>query len=160
MVLTKFDKVNKPMSTKILITLIAFCFLVACSKEDKYTTKPQLKYKSVNTRVLNRNQTLTFTLEVTDAEGDIQDSIWVQEVPRNCPEGGFTSPYKMPDFTAVKDLKGEINICYSYGLNQGCPVIQPTCQNKNDSATFKFWIQDKAKNTSDTISSEEVVIIQ
>lgn len=146
------------MSTKISLTLIAICFLASCTK-DKYTTKPQLKYKSVNTKVLNRNQTLTFTLEVTDAEGDLQDSIWVQEVPRNC-NGGFISKYKMPDFTSVKDLKGEINVCYSYGLNQGCPVIQPTCQNRNDSATFKFWIQDKAKNISDTISSEEVVIIQ
>lgn len=146
------------MITKILITLISFCVLAGCSK-DKYTAKPQLKYKSVNTKVLNRNETLTFVLEVTDAEGDIQDSIWVQEVPRNC-SGGFTSKYKMPDFTAVKNLKGEINICYSYGVNLGCPVIPPTCQNKNDSATFKFWIQDKAKNISDTVSSEEVVIIQ
>ena len=146
------------MITKILITLISFCVLVGCSK-DEYTARPQLKYKSVNTKVLNRNETLTFVLEVTDAEGDIQDSIWVQEVPRNC-SGGFTSKYKMPDFTAVKNLKGEINICYSYGVNLGCPTITSTCQNKNDSATFKFWIQDKAKNTSDTISSEEVVLIK
>ena len=146
------------MITKILITLISFCVLVGCSK-DKYTAKPQLKYKSVNTKVLNRNETLTFVLEVTDAEGDIQDSIWVQEVPRNC-SGGFTSKYKMPDFTAVKNLKGEINICYSYGVNLGCPTITSTCQNQNDSATFKFWIQDKAKNISDTISSAEVVIIK
>ena len=146
------------MITKILIALISFCVLVGCSK-DKYTAKPQLKYKSVNTKVLNRNETLTFVLEVTDAEGDIQDSIWVQEVPRNC-SGGFTSKYKMPDFTAVKNLKGEINICYSYGVNLGCPTITPTCQNQNDSATFKFWIQDKAKNISDTISSEEVVLIK
>lgn len=146
------------MITKILITLISFCVLVGCSK-DEYTAKPQLKYKSVNTKVLNRNETLTFVLEVTDAEGDIQDSIWVQEVPRHC-SGGFTSKYKMPDFTAVKNLKGEINICYSYGVNLGCPTITSTCQNQNDSATFKFWIQDKAKNISDTISSEEVVLIK
>lgn len=146
------------MITKILITLISFCVLVGCSK-DEYTAKPQLKYKSVNTKVLNRNETLTFVLEVTDAEGDIQDSIWVQEVPRNC-SGGFTSKYKMPDFTAVKNLKGEINICYSYGVNLGCPTITSTCQTQNDSATFKFWIQDKAKNISDTISSEEVVLIK
>ena len=146
------------MITKILTTLISFCVLVGCSK-DEYTAKPQLKYKSVNTKVLNRNETLTFVLEVTDAEGDIQDSIWVQEVPRNC-SGGFTSKYKMPDFTAVKNLKGEIKICYSYGVNLGCQTITSTCQNQNDSATFKFWIQDKAKNISDTISSEEVVLIK
>ena len=147
------------MITKILITLISICVLVGCSK-DKYTAKPQLKYKKVNTRVLNRNESITFILEVTDAEGDIQDSIWVQEVPRNCSEGGFTSKYKMPEFASGKNLKGEIIICYSYGVNLGCPTITSTCQNKNDSATFKFWIQDKAKNTSDTISSEEVVLIK
>lgn len=147
------------MSTKILVTLIAFCFLSGCSK-DNYTTKPQLKYKGVNTRVLNRNQTLTFTLEVTDSEGDLQDSLWVQKVGRSCAGSDFITKYKMPEFTSIKDFKGEINICYAYGVNLGCPIIQPACANRNDSATFKFWIQDKAKNTSDTISTEEVVIIQ
>lgn len=149
------------MSTKILLTLIAFCILVGCTK-DKYTTKPQLKYKGVNTKVLNRNQTLTFTLEVTDLEGDIQDTIWVEEVVRNCATGGGVSPYKMPDnFTSVKNLKGEIQICYSYGINLGCPgIIEPRCIGRNDSATYRFWIQDKAKNVSDTISSEEIVVIQ
>lgn len=147
------------MSTKILVTLIAFFFLAGCSK-DKYTTKPQLKYKAVNTTVLNRNETLTFILEVTDAEGDLQDSLWVQKVVKNCTGAGFTAKYKMPDFTSIKNLKGEINVCYAYGINLGCPIIQPGCPNKNDSATFKFWIKDKANNTSDTISAEEVVILQ
>lgn len=147
------------MSTKILLTLIAFCFLVGCTK-DKFTSKPELKYKSVNTKVLNRNQTLSFTLEVTDSEGDLQDTIWVQEIVRNCTGAGFISFYKMPEFTSVKNFKGEIQVCYSYGLNLGCPVIQPTCANQNDSATFKFWIQDKARNISDTITSDEVVLVQ
>lgn len=148
------------MSTKILITLIALGFFAGCTK-DKYTTKPQLIYKNVNTNVLNRNQTLTFTLQVTDLQGDLQDSIWVQEVVRNCPDAGFITKYKMPAFTSEKNFKGEINVCYSYGINLGCPTIQPTCPNsRNDSATFKFWIQDNKKNVSDTVSSEEVVIIQ
>ena len=148
------------MNTKILVTLFAFCFFTGCSK-DKYATKPQLKYKSVNTNVLNRNQTVTFTLEVTDAEGDLQDSIWVQEVVKNCPTGGGTTHYKMPEFTAVKNLKGDIQVCYSYGINLNCPdIFEPKCIGRNDSATFKFWIQDKEKNVSDTVSSEEVVIVQ
>jgi len=147
------------MSTKILVAVIVFFFLAGCSK-DKYTTKPQLKYKGVNTRTLNRNETLTFTLEVTDAQGDIQDSIWVQEVVKNCAESGGTARYKMPDFTAVKDLKGDIEICYAYGIGRGCPdIYEPKCPGKNDSATYKFWIQDKAKNVSDTVTSDQVVII-
>ncbi|WP_018616512.1 hypothetical protein [Segetibacter koreensis] len=148
------------MSTKILVAFIALCFLAGCSK-DKYTAKPQLKYKGVNTKVLNRDQTITFTLQVTDAEGDLQDSLWVQEIVRNCPSGGGISRYKMPDFNAIKNFKGDIEVCYSYGINLSCPPIrEPQCPGRNDSATYRFWIQDNAKNVSDTISSDEVVIVQ
>lgn len=150
----------KLMRTKILLTIIAFSFLAGCSK-DKYTTKPQLKYKSVNTKTLSNNQTLTFTLGVTDAEGDLQDTIWVQEIVKGCGGAGFTSPYRMPDFTGTKDLEGDIQVCYAYGLNLGCPAItHSSCVNRNDTATFKFWIQDLAKNRSDTITSDQIVILK
>lgn len=146
------------MSTKILVTIIVLGLLAACSK-DKYTSKPQLKYKKVNTTFLTAGQTLTFTLGVTDAEGDIQDTIWVQEIVKGCGGAGFTAPYRIPDFTATKDLSGDIQVCYALGTNLGCPVITHSiCVNRNDTATFKFWMQDKAKNKSDTITSEQVVI--
>lgn len=148
------------MRTKILVTIIAFAFLMACSK-DKYTTKPQLTFKNVNTNVLNRNQQLRFTLEVTDAEGDIQDTLWVEEVVRNCSSAGFVTKYKMPEFSGTSNLKSEIDVCFAYGNNLGCPVIGPTClTGANDSATFRFWIQDKEKNVSDTITTDEIVIVQ
>lgn len=148
------------MTTKILLTLIAFCFFIACSK-DSFTSKPQLKFKKVNTNVLSRNQSITFTLEVTDAEGDIQDTIWVQEIVKNCSSGGGSSPYRMPDFAATKNLKGDIQVCYSYGINLECPDIwEPKCRNRNDSAYFRFWIQDKARNVSDTVVSPQVVVLQ
>ncbi|MGI8637469.1 MAG: hypothetical protein ACR2KZ_18895 [Segetibacter sp.] len=150
------------MSTKILLTIVAFGFLAGCSK-DNFTSKPQLKFKSVNTNVLSRNQSITFTLEVTDAEGDLQDTIWVQEIVKNCSLAGSggTARYPMPPFSAVKNLKGDIQVCYSYGVNLGCPaIIEPKCRNRNDTARYRFWIQDKAKNVSDTVSSSEVVILQ
>jgi hypothetical protein len=150
----------KLMSTKILLTIIAFGFLAGCSK-DKYATKPSLKFKKVSTNVLSRNQSITFTLEVTDAEGDLQDSIWVQEVVKNCALGGITSRYPMPEMPVLKNLSGDIQICYSYGINLDCPAIrEPQCRNRNDSATFRFWIKDKAKNVSDTVTSSQVVILQ
>jgi hypothetical protein len=149
----------KLMRTKILFTIIAFGVLAACNK-DKYTSKPQLKYKSVNTTFLNTGQTLTFTLGLTDAEGDIQDSIWVQETVKGCAGGGFTSKYKMPNFTATKDLEGDIEVCYAYGINLGCPAItHSTCVTRNDTATFRFWMQDKAKNKSDTLEVKDVVVL-
>lgn len=146
------------MKTKILVTVLVVTLLAACGK-DKYTTKPQLTFKSVNTNELHPNQTIRFKIEVTDAEGDVQDSIWVQKFEPNCPNSNFTAKYKMPDFSNYKDLKAEIEICYGYGINLGCaPITGPFCPNRNDTATFKFWLQDKAKNVSDTISSGPIVI--
>ncbi|MDQ6815092.1 MAG: hypothetical protein M3040_15255 [Bacteroidota bacterium] len=148
------------MSTKILVTILAFSVLAGCSK-DKFTSKPQLTYKKVNTKFLSNNETLTFTLGVTDLEGDVQDSLWVQEIVKGCSSSnsGFTSKYKMPDFNATKNLQGDIEICYAYGLNLGCPaIVHSGCVNRNDTATFRFWMQDKAKNKSDTIVSDQVVI--
>lgn len=143
-----------------MVTLVLIGFFAACSK-DKYSTKPQLKYKGVNTKFVNRNQNFSFTLEVTDAEGDIQDTIWVQQVVRNCSNGGFTAAYRMPDFDGTKNLKGEVIVCFSYGIGLDCPLITHSpCVTKNNSTTFRFWIQDKEKNISDTITSEEVVVAQ
>jgi hypothetical protein len=150
----------KIMRTKILVTILALGVLAGCSK-DKYNSKPTLIYKNVNTNVLNRNQSLTFTLQVTDKEGDIQDTIWVQEVVKNCSLSGGTSFYVMPDFPATKNLKGDIQICYSYGINLDCPAIrEPQCRNRNDSAVYKFWLKDKEKNISDTVTSPQIVILQ
>ncbi|HEX8277881.1 MAG TPA: hypothetical protein VF540_04270 [Segetibacter sp.] len=148
------------MNTKILLIIIAFGFVAGCSK-DKYTSKPQLTYKKVNTKVLNRNESITFSLEVTDKEGDIQDTIWVEEVVKNCAAGGVRLRYPMPNFNSTKNLSGEIQVCFSYGVNLGCPSIkEPQCRNRNDTAVFKFCIQDKEKNVSDTARSDQVVIVQ
>ncbi len=146
------------MKTKILLYILVLGSIAGCDK-DKYTTKPQLKYKDVNTRVLNRNQFLRFNLEVTNAEGDIQDSIFIQKVSPRC--AGFTVKYKIPDFTGTKNLKADLEICYGYGNGLGCPIIQPQCFNgRNDTSTFRFWVKDKGNNVSDTVISDAVVITQ
>ncbi len=145
------------MKAKILV-LAALIIMVAC-KKDNYTTKPQLKIKEISTEVLRPNNALVFTIEFTDAEGDIQDSIWVQKVEPKCINSNFTARYKIPEFTATKNLKGEFEVCFSYGGTSGCPLIQgPQCAGKNDTCTFKFWARDKAKNMSDTVVSKTIVI--
>lgn len=146
------------MTTKILLTLALGFLFTACGK-DKYTTKPQLRLNAVSTTELNPSETIVFEINVTDAEGDIQDSIWVQKVVPNCPNSGFTARYAMPSFTEIKNLDGDIQVCYGYGINLGCPPITgPFCPNRNDTATFRFWLRDKDQNTSDTIETQPIVI--
>jgi hypothetical protein len=146
------------MKTKILLTILVVTLLAACSK-DKYQTKPQLKYKKVNTQLLHPNEFLIFTIEVTDAEGDIQDSIWIEKLVPNCTASNFKSGVRMPDFTPTKDLKADIEVKYFYGIDPNyANITGPRCPRRNDTATFRFYIKDKAKNVSDTAISEVVVI--
>ena len=148
------------MRTKILYTLLVLFFFAACTK-DKFTTKPQLKFVKFNKDIIRPGELLQITLQVTDKEGDIQDSIFVEKVEPKCPGSNFKTKYKMPTFTNIKDLNGEIQICYGYGINLGCPIMPgPFCPNRNDTAVFRFYIRDVAGNISDTLTTPSVIIVR
>ncbi|MGI8951530.1 MAG: hypothetical protein ACR2FN_08090 [Chitinophagaceae bacterium] len=145
------------MKAKILILTLILTALAAC-KKDLYTTAPQLKFLSVNADVFPQNSILQFKIQVTDKEGDIQDTFWVQQISINACADTLTQPYQVPDFAATKDLKGEFDITYAYGDVQGYPFITG-CSLKNDSCYFRFWLKDKANHISDTISSSPIVLL-
>ena len=63
------------MKTKILILLAIPFIFYACNK-DTYTTKPQISMKSISSTLLKQGDILLFTIGFTDAEGDIQDTLW------------------------------------------------------------------------------------
>jgi hypothetical protein len=153
LIIIKFEIQNTKMRNTVLFSIIILS-LFSC-KKDKYTTTPQLKYKSVNTKQLQRGGTLKFTLSFTDAEGDLTDSLWVQKIVRACPDksnSSFTQLYKIPAFPTSKNQSGEIIVAYEY------IQINPICPSRNDTAVFRFVLKDKAKNKSDTVVSDQVII--
>lgn len=154
-------KVNR-MKTKLLILFAIPVLFYAC-KKDTYTTKPQLSLKSVSTTTVSQGNLLLFQIEFTDKEGDVQDTLWVQKISRTCPGSGgaqFTSPYKVPDFTATSNLKGILEIGYGYNANISGYQTITGCGTKNDTAYFRFWLKDKAKNVSDTLVTQNIVLLK
>ena len=152
----------KSMKTKILILLAIPVIFYACNK-DTYTTKPQISIKSVSSTLLKQGDILLFNIGFTDAEGDIQDTLWVQKISRTCPQtpgAQFISRNRVPNFTPTAQLKGILEIGYAYNAN--VPGYSPIvgCGTKNDTAYFRFWLQDKNRNVSDTISSENIVLLK
>lgn len=142
----------------IILGSIFTLFLFSC-KKDKYTTVPQLKYKSVNTKVLHPGETIIFTLSFTDAEGDLlaDSALLVNKFVARCKGSNFTEYYKLPaDFPTSKNQSGELKVTYNYPAQN---FLGPQC-NKNDTAVFKFVLRDKANNRSDTAVSDQIVIIQ
>ncbi len=146
------------MRNTILIALVSLFFL-GC-KKDTYNTTPQLTYKSVNTKQLYPDQILKFTLTVTDAEGDIIDTMYVQKVSLNCAASNFSERDPLPVFPVSKNLKSDVVISYANGINNtGYTTVASRC-NFNDSCYFRFMIKDKANHKSDTVRSETIVILK
>jgi hypothetical protein len=148
------------MKVKLFIVTLSLIIIAAC-KKDQYTTKPQLSFKKLNTNVLLPNQLLSFTLEYTDKEGDIQDSIYIEKRTSNCSNSDFGKLYALPtEIPKQRNTKGELEIRFAYGINLGYAAIkEPACQ-RNDTCVFRFALRDKAKNISDTVTSPQIVLIK
>ena len=90
-------------------------------------------------------------MSFTDAEGDLTDSIFVQEVVPDCANSNRDALYPLPAFPTTKNQKGDINVTFGYN------DVSPQCQ-KNDTAVFRFVLRDKAHHASDTVSSPPVIL--
>ena len=145
------------MRNTIVIALFALLF-IGCKKE-KFTTKPQLTFKSINTKVLDRRQIIVFTLSYTDLEGDLQDSIYVEKIEPTCPLSGFNSKYLIPTFPSSRNSEGDIQVSFGYNVENYPLIKAPQC-GRNDTCYFRFALKDKAQNVSDTIKSDVFVIIK
>ena len=148
------------MKAKILILFVIALITGSCNK-NTYTTSPQLTFKDVNATTISQDGLVSFNIEFTDKEGDVQDSIWIQRVSKICP-GSFPAvyKYKMPDFTPTKDLKGIIEVDLFYGGNNPNYPNISGCGTKNDTSYFKFWLRDKAGNVSDTVRSPDMAFLK
>ena len=152
---------NSLILTLIIVT--GTCFLVAGCNKDKYTTKPQLTFKSVNKYNVERGDVFQFNIEFRDKEGDISDTLYMQNRTANCPGSDYTTPvaYKIPEFPTSANVKGNFTIAFENGTNNTGNVIYTgnSCQ-KPDTTIFYFWVKDKANNVSDTVHTDKPVIIQ
>lgn len=148
------------MKAKILIVTFIISGIVSCTK-NQYTTAPQLIFKSVSTNELFRGQSIIFTLEYTDKEGDIQDTIFIQKVTSNCIDSDSKENYLVPEFPQVPNSKGEIQVRYSYGSNlEFFNIKEPACPGLNDTCVYKFILKDRAGNVSDTATSSQIVLVK
>ncbi len=131
--------------------------IVACSK-DKFETKPLIEVRSINSTILPQNATLVIKLDYFDKEGDLGNgSFFAAKVRLNALPLGSGSPdlvdtfnYVIPEFPA-RD-KGEISLQLDYNrLKESL--------NENDTVMFRLAVVDIAGNKSDTINTENIVIL-
>ena len=151
------------MRYSIVIIIISFT-LFGCTKE-KFSTIPKLKYLSVNATQFVEGNEIVFKLSFTDAEGDLSDSLYVEQVPDlTCSRASVLGTmHAIPSFPLSKNIQGEIIVKKGYRVSpprgDNYNVTEPQCD-RNDTCYFRFVLKDKAQNKSDTISSEKIVLIK
>lgn len=148
------------MKKYVLFFLLAVAGFVACSKDDFQTT-PKLVITGYNTKEIPVTPGGQFVFSVNmdyfDKEGDLkQGMLWAKILrlnrrPSNIDQDTIyertlgDDTFDMPD----RD-KGQIVFSLpSYELEFS--------SNENDTLVFKFALRDRAGNTSDTITSEQIV---
>jgi hypothetical protein len=147
---------------RIIIAVASIAFLQFSCSKDKFTTRPQLKFKSVNNYTIDRGDLIIFNLEFTDKEGDVSDTLYFQNRTANCPASDYGAPasYKIAEFPTTADIKAELEITFENGTNNTGNVIYSgnRCL-KPDTTYFYFWMKDKANNVSDTVRTDKPLII-
>ena len=135
------------------IIILELVLLAACGKDKNFTSTPQITLKSISGNVVPYNGVLQVTLGFKDAEGDIQDSIYLGE---NIGYDSISTFYQMPsDIPKKKNSEGDIIIDLQYGID----ILDPQTPTRPDTAIFSFYLQDVAGHISDTIQSPPIFVM-
>ncbi len=142
---------------KYVIAVVLFVVFMGCDK-DKFKTQPQIKINSYNTKVVQRNQDLVVQLNFTDKEGDLTGGKFVyiqRRLNLRPPPQGVRYPdsvrLNIPQFPVNNDGEFELRLNWN---------VLHLSDRENDSLFFRFVVVDRGGNKSDTVNSDQIVILR
>ena len=146
---------------RISLLIISILVLFTSCKKDKYTTEPQITYKSVSANFTSIDlgaviPDITFT--VTDLEGDLglkagSDTSFIYL--RNVLTGKFDSlPFPDLKLSAGRRFEGEVTVSINKVLE--CKSL-PSGALHTDTLYFEMYVRDFAKNKSNVVTTGDPV---
>ncbi len=149
---------------KVVYGLMALALVAVACDKDKFETKPQITVKSFVPEVVPISGTLTVSLEFTDKEGDVDDSVTVIRTRLNQRDFGampFPIRYKIPPFPDKTKGQIDINMAWATALTLQNPPLRIPGQNFNepDTLSLRFFVKDAKGNNSDTVALGSNVIV-
>ena len=144
------------MKTKILVSVVLAVLVWACSK-NTYNTKPTIKIKSISTNVVQPGDGITIQLQVSDKEGDVTDSLFMNRIRLNQKVRVTLRDsiyFQIPDAPNSPDGIIQLDLDYNNYLAAAQNPLE------NDTIAFHFSLKDKAGNVSDTVISDPIVVIR
>ena len=145
------------MRYTLVFTIIILLF-TAC-KKDKFTTVPQIKYKSISpTEVIaGLGSDPVLTISITDAEGDIginlKDTAYIYM--KNLLTNDFDSlPFPDLQTAAKSNFQAEVDFTTTKVFK--CKSL-PGLPVHTDTLYFEVYVKDFAKNKSNVIKTADPV---
>ena len=148
------------MRYSLLFTLVIL-FFTAC-KKDKFTTTPQIKFKSISPTVVVGGLGVpdpVITISITDAEGDLginsNDTAFIYM--KSLLTGHFDSlPFPNLQTAAKSNFNAEVIFATSRVFKcKSLPGNPPPLH--TDTLYFEIYVKDFAKNKSNVITTPEPV---
>ena len=146
------------MKVFILSLPVLIFFIAGCNK-DKFTTEPQIKFKSISPSAVIKTNIISFTSSFTDEEGDIQDSIIYvfkrfAAIPTIDTFKLKLDPEKIPD-----GRQGDITIRFSYGeFTQDNSAAFINLETADTEVSFGLIIRDRAGHRSNYVESNKITL--
>ena len=146
----------------IIMVVLLSVFFSAC-KKDKYTTAPQINYKSVSPQFINNDINSVvpvITFRVTDSEGDLgitsKDTAFI--FLKNLLTGKSDS-LPFPDLKDISKSDFKADVLASIGSVLECKPVAGGLLHV-DTLFYEIYIKDFAKNKSNTIVSGDPVFYE
>lgn len=147
---------------RFFLLCLVLAVIVSCDK-DKFETVPQVRIKETTGREIPASGALKVMLEVTDKEGDVDDSLYIFRERLN--KRGVSRrllPYKIPEFPDKPSVEVEIVLDYSTELTLALPSLNipgsVPLKREIDTLRLKFIVKDKAGNWSDTAVLDDIFV--
>jgi hypothetical protein len=145
------------MMRVILGLAVVSLFFVACNK-DKYTSAPQIEYKSLTFNFIDNtvnSQSPSIVFSITDSEGDLGDTATIHI--KNLLSGdSIELAFPSLDGATKKNLKADVTA--SIGRLQGCITANPP--GHLDTMYYEVYVVDFGKHKSNTIVTGDPVYQQ
>ena len=143
---------------RIFVSIVLASVLFACSK-DKFKTEPQVEIKSFGPDEVHKGELFTLRVEVTDKEGDVQDSVLLVRKRYNA---GVALPadtlrYTIKDFHAPIKTRIEISAEFSYGELRDNYIFQNP-EVKDTEVSIGIIVRDRAGNRSNYAESHKILL--
>lgn len=151
------------MKLSLFVISLILLVAIACNK-DKFQTKPTISVKSINGNFIPLNGTFVITLECTDKEGDVQDSVIIIKKRLNRRVVATirdTLRYKFPVFPTNTKTQVQATLDYQSILSALNPPTIPGSsppQKEVDTLILRMAVRDNAGHTSDTINSPTIYV--